>query len=74
MTDEDVVPATEAALMTNNGMTGLELLIPHCDDVPPLALFLLACCTRAHTNEYFIADMLEWLEDFRAEGSKAIFN
>lgn len=63
---EDIVPATEVALITNNGMRGLEVLIPNLsgdEPIPDLAIFLLACSLRAQTEPGFVQDMLKWFDN-----------
>ena len=58
-----VVPPTEAALLTSGNMTELELVLPDLgeEDLPEIAIFLVACAMRFHSDPGFVQDQLEWL-------------
>lgn len=57
------IPSGEAAVITANGMTELELVLPEFDegDVPEPALFLVACAMRFHQDPDFVHEQLNWL-------------
>lgn len=64
-----VVPRTEAAIVTVNGMTGLELLIPKMapeDTVPDLALLLTALLIRCDKDPDFVREQLDWMDNHRS--------
>ena len=58
-----VVPPNEAALLTSGNMTELELVLPDLgeNDLPEIAIFLVACAMRFHIDPGFVQDQLEWL-------------
>ena len=57
------VPPNEAAIVTSNNMTELELILPELGegDVPELVLFLVACAMRFHSDPDFMHEQLDWL-------------
>src|SRR3974390_255149 len=57
-----MVPSSEAALVTEDGMKTLQLLTPDIDEAPPLVIFLLAIFTRAHVDDDFVQDQLDWFD------------
>lgn len=72
MADPLIVPAGEGGLITSNGMTSLELLIPGFiadgdseTDVPPMMLFLTACMIRSMQEDGFFHEQIEWMENQR---------
>jgi hypothetical protein len=58
-----VVPATEAAIVTSGNMTELELVLPDLGDrdLPEIAIFLVACAMRFHSDPDFVQEQMEWL-------------
>ncbi|WP_230532903.1 hypothetical protein [Microvirga roseola] len=58
-----VVPPNEAALVTSGGMSDLELVLPDLGDrdLPEIAIFLVACAMRFHSDPDFVQEQLEWL-------------
>lgn len=58
-----VIPPTEAALVTASNMTELELVLPDIGDgdLPEIAIFLVACAMRFHSDPGFVEEQLEWL-------------
>jgi hypothetical protein len=58
-----VIPPNEAAIVTAGNMTELELILPDLgsDDLPEIAIFLVACAMRFHSDPGFVQDQLEWL-------------
>jgi hypothetical protein len=58
-----VVPPHEAAIVTAGNMTELELILPDLGDrdLPEIAIFLVACAMRFHSDPGFVQDQLEWL-------------
>jgi hypothetical protein len=58
-----VVPSSEAALVTSGNMTELELVLPDMgdSDLPEIAIFLVACAMRFHSDPDFVQEQLEWL-------------
>ena len=58
-----VIPPTEAAILTSGNMTELELVLPDLgeNDLPEIAIFLVACAMRFHSDPDFVQDQLEWL-------------
>ena len=58
-----VVPPTEAAIVTSGNMTDLELVLPDLgdSDLPEIAVFLVACAMRFHSDPDFVQEQLEWL-------------
>ncbi len=58
-----VVPPTEAAIVTSGNMTELELVLPDMgdSDLPEIAIFLVACAMRFHSDPDFVHQQLEWL-------------
>jgi hypothetical protein len=58
-----VIPPNEAAIVTAGNMTELELILPDLgdDDLPEIAIFLVACAMRFHNDPSFVQDQLEWL-------------
>ncbi|EIM24750.1 hypothetical protein [Microvirga lotononidis] len=58
-----VIPPTEAAILTSGNMTELELILPDLgdEDLPEIAIFLVACAMRFHSDPDFVQDQLEWL-------------
>ena len=58
-----VIPPTEAAILTSGNMTGLELILPDMGDrdLPEIAIFLVACAMRFHSDPNFVQEQLEWL-------------
>jgi hypothetical protein len=58
-----VIPPTEAALVTASNMTELELVLPDLgdNDLPDIAIFLVSCAMRFHSDPDFVQDQLEWL-------------
>lgn len=59
-----VVAATEAALITANDMTSIELAIPRFEDgdeVPELVVLMSAFLARISDQE-FVREMLEWFD------------
>ena len=68
MTNETKAPAvtlppTEAAIVTASNMTELELVMPDMgdEDLPEIAIFLVACAMRFHSDPNFVQEQLEWL-------------
>lgn len=57
------IPLSEAAIVTSNNMTELELVLPEFGegDLPELALFLIACAMRFHSDPDFMHEQLNWL-------------
>lgn len=63
-----MLPADEAALVTTNGMTELEFLMPEFgedEEVPDLVVMLMAVMLRLQNDPAFVADMHEWLDENR---------
>lgn len=63
-----VIPPTEAAIVTANNMTDLELVLPQTgsdEDLPDAALFLTACALRYHDDPRFVEAQLTWLRKHR---------
>lgn len=58
-----VVPPNEAAIVTASNMTELELVLPDLgdEDLPEIAIFLVACAMRFHSDPGFVQEQLEWL-------------
>jgi hypothetical protein len=58
-----VVPPTEAAIVTSSNMTELELVLPDLgdEDLPEIAIFLVACAMRFHSDPGFVQEQLDWL-------------
>jgi hypothetical protein len=58
-----VIPPTEAAILTSGNMTDLELILPDMgdSDLPEIAIFLVACAMRFHSDPDFVHEQLEWL-------------
>ena len=58
-----VVPPIEAAIVTSGNMTDLELVLPDLgdSDLPEIAVFLVACAMRFHSDPDFVQEQLEWL-------------
>ncbi|MDP8921025.1 MAG: hypothetical protein M3O00_19525 [Pseudomonadota bacterium] len=58
-----VVPPNEAAIVTSGNMTDLELVLPDLGegDLPEIAVFLVACAMRFHSDPDFVQEQLEWL-------------
>jgi hypothetical protein len=58
-----VVPPNEAAIVTSSNMTELELVLPDLgdSDLPEIAIFLVACAMRFHSDPEFVQEQLEWL-------------
>jgi hypothetical protein len=58
-----VIPPTEAAILTSGNMTDLELTLPDMgdSDLPEIAIFLVACAMRFHSDPNFVQEQLEWL-------------
>ncbi|NBJ12010.1 hypothetical protein [Microvirga arsenatis] len=58
-----MIPPTEAALFTSGNMTELELVLPDMgdSDLPEIAIFLVACAMRFHSDPDFVQEQLEWL-------------
>ena len=58
-----VVPPNEAAIVTSGNMTDLELVLPDLgdSDLPEIAVFLVACAMRFHSDPSFVQEQLEWL-------------
>jgi hypothetical protein len=58
-----VVPPNEAALLTSGNMTELELVLPDLgeEDLPEIAIFLVACAMRFHSDPDFVQEQLQWL-------------
>ncbi len=58
-----VIPPNEAALLTSGNMTDLELILPDLgeSDLPEIAIFLVACAMRFHSDPDFVHQQLEWL-------------
>jgi hypothetical protein len=58
-----VVPPNEAAIVTSGNMTDLELVLPDLvdRDLPEIAVFLVACAMRFHSDPDFVQEQLEWL-------------
>jgi len=59
----NVIPPNEAAIVTAGNMTELELVLPDMgdDDLPEIAIFLVACAMRFHSDPSFVQEQLEWL-------------
>ncbi len=58
------VPSTEAAIITADGMTDVELVMPVLiddEELPEAALFLVACAMRYHADPAFVQEQLAWL-------------
>jgi hypothetical protein len=69
MRDPLVVPAGEGGLITSDGMTRLQLLIPSeiadgpsDQAIPPMLLYLMACIFRGESDGEFFQDQIEWME------------
>jgi hypothetical protein len=66
----DLVPPSEAAIVTTGGMAELQMLVPdHAGDgemMPAVMIFLLAVFMRARDPE-FVAQQLAWFDQFEAE-------
>jgi len=58
-----VIPPTEAAILTSGNMMDLELVLPDLgdQDLPEVAIFLVACAMRFHSDPDFVQEQLEWL-------------
>ncbi|MCG7394156.1 hypothetical protein MHY87_14705 [Microvirga sp. ACRRW] len=58
-----VIPPMEAAIVTASNMTELELVLPDMgdEDLPEIAIFLVACAMRFHSDPSFVQEQLEWL-------------
>ena len=58
-----VIPPDEAAILTSGNMTELELVLPDLGEkeLPEIAIFLVACAMRFHSDPDFVQDQLEWL-------------
>lgn len=58
-----IVPPNEAALITSGNMTELELVLPDLGDrdLSDIAIFLVACAMRFHSDPDFVQEQLEWL-------------
>jgi hypothetical protein len=58
-----VLPPNEAAILTSGNMTELELVLPDLgdEDLPEIAVFLVACAMRFHSDPDFVQEQLEWL-------------
>ena len=58
-----VIPPDEAAILTSGNMTELELVLPDLGEkeLPEIAIFLVACAMRFHSDSDFVQDQLEWL-------------
>jgi hypothetical protein len=58
-----VLPPNEAAILTSGNMTELELVLPDLgdEDLPEIAVFLVACAMRFHSDPDFVQEHLEWL-------------
>ena len=58
-----VIPPNEAAILTSGNMTELELILPDLgeEDLPEIAVFLVACAMRFHSDPDFVQEQLEWL-------------
>lgn len=67
--DPSTIPLGEAAIVTSNDMTELELVLPDLGDgdVPELALFLIACAVRLHSDPDFLQEQLDWLVSHHEE-------
>jgi len=61
--DGTVIPPNEAALLTSGNMSDLELILPDMgdSDLPEIAIFLVACAMRFHSDPDFVQEQLEWL-------------
>lgn len=61
--DPNTIPPGEAAIVTSNNMTELELVLPDLGegDLPELTLFLIACAMRLHSDPDFLHEQLDWL-------------
>lgn len=69
--DGTVLPPGEAAIVTSNDCTGLELLMPKLSDedaVPRLALALTACFIRLQKESTFIDEQIDWMNAQRIPG------
>jgi hypothetical protein len=57
------IPPNEAAIVTASNMTELELVMPDMgdEDLPEIAIFLVACAMRFHSDPNFVQEQLEWL-------------
>lgn len=63
-----VVPKGEAAIVTAERMTKLELLVPDMGSdqiVPDLLLFITACMVRYHRDPGFVSEQVRWMEETR---------
>ena len=62
-----VIPPTEAAILTSGNMTELELILPDLgdEDLPEVAIFLVACAMRFHSDPQFVQEQIEWLARMR---------
>jgi hypothetical protein len=58
-----VIPPNEAAIVTSSNMTELELVLPDLgdSDLPEIAIFLVACAMRFHSDPDFVQEQLAWL-------------
>ena len=59
-----LIPKSEAAIVTADGGTRLELLLPeygHDEEVPALVLYLTACLLRSEDEE-FKSEMVAWFQ------------
>lgn len=58
-----IIPPDEAAIVTSRNMTELELVLPDLGDrdLPEIAIFLVACALRFHSDPDFVQEQLDWL-------------
>lgn len=65
----ELLPKSEAALVTTNRGTALELLVPDYgdEDLPELVIYLTACLLRAQDHD-FLTDMIDWFKS-QTEGN-----
>ena len=66
MTDDTILPSTEAAIMTSDGCERLSLLLPNLKDdeaMPRLVLALTACFIRLDKDTSFVDEQIDWMND-----------
>jgi hypothetical protein len=63
------IPSTEAAIITANGMSDIEIVMPDYPDdrdLPDVVLFLVACAMRYYDDPVFVEAQLAWLATHKA--------
>jgi hypothetical protein len=62
------LPENECAIVSTDGMRGLEVLIPDLNDdteMPTVAAFLMACAMRFYEDKQFVEEQIAWLNAHR---------